>query len=159
MALPAVVSATLAAMPAAARTGALAWMARATGGVVSSAKAAVDYVKRNPLSSALVVEALVRYGADVSTFAPYLGKGKEAEGLIQSLISLQTKASEHSDSDNLGLDASDDDTARDKLRQDMGRVLVRAFGSLDAARKVQVALDTLKERDFEWLRVVGLPRV
>lgn len=146
------------AMPAASKAKALAWLSTATKGVVTSVRQAIDYAKKNPMLASLVVEALVRNGADVMDLTSSMPKDENSASFEESLLRLAADVASKEDSQNTGLAASAPDTARDKLRQQMGRQLVRQFGSLEAARAVQIAFGTLTEADYNWLREVGLGR-
>lgn len=160
-ALPAVINTivrTHAVLPPPAKAKVLTMIAAASGMAMASIHTAIEWAKGNPIKTALIVESLVTNGANVMEFADFFTKDQASKEYFSSLQALSESVKKASDADNMGLSADIADTTRDVLRQQMGRTLVRAFGSLDAARKVQLALDTLTEADYNWLHAIGTGR-
>lgn len=157
-ALVAAIRSAFAALPKSALPRVLSWLGTASKGAITTVESAIAYAKKNPLTAALVVEGLIRGGAEAGELISAMGSDSSSKEMAVSFGRLAAEMADKVDKQHPGLNADEADTERDVLRQQMGRRLVRAFGSLDNARQVQLALETLTAKDFAWLATVGLGR-
>lgn len=158
MALPAVASAVTTAyqaIPDSAKTKAMSWLKKATGGTVATVAQATGYAKANESQAVVVAEALVRHGAPVETVNRMFTSSPNAVKIRASLVALGAQLIAVGDNSRVGLNASSTDTASDVMRLELVKCLVRAFGSVSQARKVQTALATLRADDFDWFQAVN----
>lgn len=148
------VSAAYSAVPAKSKEQALRWVKKASGGVVTSVKSMTGFAGTSNAAAVTVAEGLVRNGAPVDAVEAIFKNMANADQIRASLLSLGRQLVEEEDGGRPGLNASVPDTANDRLRKELIEVLVRAFGSVQQARKVQMALATLREADFGWYEAV-----
>lgn len=142
-----------AAIPDEKKQAAFAWIKKATGGAVSTISSAMSYANKGPANAAVIAEGLVRAGAPVDMVVTAL-PGDINANVRASLLRLGQGLIAAEDSARPGLNATVPDTANDLMRLNLGKSLVRAFGSLDNAQKVQLGLQTLRQSDFDWLRAM-----
>lgn len=149
-----------AALPEEQRKKASTWVRKATGNAVATSQKLISYAGSSEGTAAVVAEGLVRAGAPVQKVAELFDGTANATQIRRSIIALGQSLLATEDSSRPGLNASVSDTASDVLRADLCKVLVRAFGSIDNARKVQMGLATLRAEDFDWYRslFLGQPR-
>lgn len=155
-ALVSAVRGAFAALPKGALPRVLAWLGTASKGAITTVESAIAYAKKNPLTAGLVIEGLIRGGADASSLISAMGNDQASREMALSFSQLALDNAARIDKQHEGLSSDDSDTERDALRQKMGRRLVRAFGSLQGAREVQLALETLTAKDYAWLERCGL---
>lgn len=155
-ALVSAVRTAFAALPKEALPRVLAWLGTASKGAITTVESAIAYAKKNPLTASLVIEGLIRGGAEASSLISAMGNDQASQEMALSFSRLAQDNAARIDKQHEGLGSDDADSERDALRQKMGRRLVRAFGSLDGAREVQLALETLTAKDFAWLERCGL---
>jgi hypothetical protein len=151
--LASAVSTAYSAIPADKKAKAMAWMRKATAGTVTNIKKAMDYAASNEAGAAIVAEGLVRHGAPVGSLSDAF-VGPNGAAIRASLVALATTLIQSEDTGRPGLNASQGDIARDALRKELCGSLIRHFGSLENARRVQTALSTLRQEDFDWYRAV-----
>lgn len=158
MGVPAVAAAVTSAyqaIPASAKDQAMGWLKKATKGTVATVTQAATYAKSNESQAVVVAEALVRHGAPVEVVEKMFTSSPNAEVIRTSLLALGAQLIAVGDDKRVGLSASSTDTASDVMRLELTRCLVRAFGSVSQAKKIQLALATLKTGDFDWYESVA----
>jgi len=122
----------------------------ATKGAVSNIQQVANFASKGPAQAAIVGEGLIRAGAPSDEIAAiFEGHPAHAE-VVASLRALGRTLLETQDTSRTGLSASPNDTANDLMRVELVGSVVRQFGSVQNARKIQTALSTLKAADFEW---------
>lgn len=144
------VSAAYSAVPEKYRAQALDWVKKASGGVVTSAKSMANFAKSSDAAAVTVAEGLVRNGAPVNAVEAIFSNLANAAQVRANLIALGRQLISSEDQTRPGLNSSVPDLANDQLRKELVACLTRAFGSVAQARKVQLALFTLRESDFNW---------
>lgn len=117
----------------------------ATGGDLAS------IANKGLVGASIVAEGLVRAGAPSAAVAEIFEDSPLHREVFQSIVRLGKSLLQAEDKLRPGLGADTSDTARDVLRIKLGGTLTRAFGSLENARRVQMALATMTAADFEWL--------
>lgn len=128
-----------------------AFLSKAAGRVFTTATDVVAWVKSNPLNAAIVAQGLVQSGMSVEDLLNGQSAGSDnAKSLLDSLRSLEAKIRAKEQSSFTGVDA-DDQLVADLERVRLGKILLRAFGTYENARDVQLALNALKLEDFDWL--------
>lgn len=153
MGLPAVaatVSSAFNQIPAEKKSAAINWLRKATDGGVANMKQAIGFAAKNELNATIVAEGLVRNGVPQESVSSMFDNSPNGAAIRASLMKIGRGLIATEDAQRPGLSASVGDTASDLLRADLVKSLVRAFGSVESARKVQMALATLRESDFEW---------
>lgn len=153
MAVPIVataVTSAYSAVPQRYKQQALAWAKKASGDAVTNVKQMAAFAATSPAAAVTVAEGLVRHGAPVEATEAIFSNLTNAAQIRANLVNLGRSLITQEDATRPGLNASVPDTANDKLRKELCSSLVRAFGSVKSARKVQMALATLREADFDW---------
>lgn len=139
------------ALPLASRASYLAWLSASIGRAVASLDDIIAYLKANPVKSTIIIEGLVRYGAEVGEFLGLFGDNDAGRDFASSLRAVWKTVTDAEDAGNSGMTADDEQALiRDTLRVDMIKTCVRTFGSISAARRAQIAFDTLTEADWQW---------
>lgn len=149
------VSAAYTALPANAKTKALQWVKKATNGAIQSVDALKQYATKGDAQAAVVAEGFVRAGAPVDEVSAWFNTGANAAQIRASLIRLGQSLNLTVEAHRPGVQGSSSDTSSDALRLRLVRSLVRAFGSVENARTVQLALDSLKSADFDWYETMA----
>lgn len=139
----------------AAKEKALGWIKKATNGAIASVSALKEYAGKGELQATVVAEGLVRAGAPVDTVSAWFNSGPNAANIRASLIKLGQSLNAAVESGRPGLQGSVADTATDSLRLELVKSLVRAFGSVENAQRVQLALSSLKSADFDWFKAMS----
>lgn len=121
----------------------------ATGGDLATV------ASKNVAGAALVAEGLVRAGAPSAAVAEIFNDSPMHREIFDSVVRLGKSIVQAEDGQRPGLGADAADAARDVLRIKLGGTLARAFGSLENARRIQMALATLKASDFDWLESIN----
>lgn len=130
------------------------WASKSLGKAVNSSKQLVGLAVKDEATAAVVAEGLVRHGADPSGLLTIFESTQNGAQIRASLINLGKSLIAQEDAGRPGLNTGVADIANDRLRKELVQVLVRAFGSIEAARKVQMALSTLRADDFAWYQAV-----
>lgn len=137
-----------------AKTGLVNWLKKTTKGIVSNGDSVAKYAGQGEASAVVVAEGLVRYGAPYDVVAALFANTPNGAQIRASLVDLGRSLLTANDEQRPGLSASVPDTANDVMRAELIKSLVRHFGSVSNARKVQMAFATLKASDFEWYEAV-----
>lgn len=163
MALPAMASGLTAAykaIPDSAKTEAVAWVKNATTGAVSTAKQMLGYAKSSDNAAFIVAEGLVRSGGNAEYISRLFSGSANGLEIRKVLLSIGSSLMAQEDAGRPGLgsngESAIDEVGRDVMRRELVESLTRAFGSISAARKVQTALATLRQSDFDWYSRVVL---
>lgn len=149
-----VVTSAYDALPPAQKAKLEAWLKRASGTVVSSAKQMVNYAGKGEANSVIAAEGLVRHGANPDAIATIFDGSPNAAKIRASLISVGRNLIDIEDKARPGLNGTAPDAASDMLRRELVERCIRAFGSIESARKVQMALATLRSEDWAWYQAV-----
>lgn len=130
------------------------WLKRSLGKTVDSVGAITGIAKKSEANAAIVAEGLVRAGAPVEVVSTIFSGSPNADKIRASLVSLGRQILATEDAARPGLNGTTGDAAGDVLRISLVRSLVRLCGSVAEAQKVQMALATLRQEDFDWYKAV-----
>lgn len=133
----------------------------ATKGKVNTPAQAVEFAKRGVAQASIIAQGLAKGGMPVAEILPAdVARGDSA------LTALHTSLNQmygvigsqfNADRSDSPIHTDNTDTAKDAIRKQLLMTVRRAFGSLDNAQRVAVALETLDTNDYRWGKeVLGL---
>jgi hypothetical protein len=139
---------------------AMGYYRRVTGGKVTTQKQAIDFAKRGVDQASVIAQGLAQGGMPVNKILPpdVARTDPALQQLHTSLTQLYGQVGAQFDQTRLSVAGHADlgDTTRDVLRRDMALRLRRAFGNLENAEKIAMALQTMTHADFAWARAMGI---
>lgn len=133
----------------------------ATKGKVTNSAQAVEFAKRGVAQASIIAQGLAKGGMPVNEIIPAdIARGDpQLTALHTSLSQIYGVVGSQFNSDRADSPIHTDttDTAKDAVRKQLLMTVRRAFGSLDNAQRVAVALETLDTNDYRWGKeVLGL---
>jgi hypothetical protein len=137
------------------------YVSKSTNNKVRNMSGVAKLASRDVTGLAVVAQGAVTAGIPADRVIVSSGYNPpEIAQLRQSLKTVEAKALAIHGAVNDSVDTDHkhrqlrDDIASDVVRVNMLKTLISAFGSLEGARKVQVALETISQADMEWYQSV-----